>query len=114
MLMMAALRAASLLDRDEAMVSFQAIYHRLKRPGVETGLLQVLEDRYGSGDIFPPSRAELVEKFRQSVTLPELGAMIGIIGRLAATLRDLCQSPLAFHADMLAEYRDFAKNAIRK
>jgi len=143
-LMMAALRAAILLDRDETMVSFQAIYHRLKVPDVEAGLLQALEDRYGSDDI-PPSRGALIEEFRQSyreidwnvhgrlvhfrnhgiahltpekllksVTLEELRAMVGIIGRLATTLRDLCASQLAFHADMLDEYRELAKKAIRK
>ena len=60
-LMMAALRAAILLDRDETMVSFQAIYHRLKVPHVEAGLLQALKDRYGSDDI-PPSRGALIEE----------------------------------------------------
>ena len=134
-LLMAALRAAILLDADDSVVSFQAVYHRLKTPSVKAGLLQALEDRHGSDDI-PPSRAELIEEFRQTynkidwkahgrlkhsrnrgiahltpekmlkaVTLDELRTLVAIINHLATTLRDLCQSQYAFHADMLEEYR---------
>ena len=134
-LLMAALRAAILLDADDSVVSFQAVYHRLKTPSVKAGLLQALEDRHGSDDI-PPSRAELIEEFRQTynkidwkahgrlkhsrnrgiahltpekmlkaVTLDELRTLVAIINHLATTLRDLCQSQFAFHADMLEEYR---------
>ena len=143
-LLMAALRAAVLLDADQRVVSFQAVYHRLKTPSVQTGLLQVLEERHGSNDI-PPSRTELIEEFRQtynqidwkvhgrlthlrnraiahlthekmlkSVALGELRTLVAIISQLATTLRDLCQSQLAFHADMLKEYRELAKKVIRK
>jgi hypothetical protein len=143
-LLMAALRAAILLDRDETMVSFQAVYHRLKEPSVKAGLLQALEGRYGSKH-FSPSRTELIEEFLQtyreidwevhgrlvhfrnrgiahltlkkllkSVTLEELKTIVGIVCRLATTLRDLCQSRIAFHADALDEYRDLAKKAISK
>jgi hypothetical protein len=143
-LLMAVLRAAILLDGNNRVVSFQAVYHRMKKPSVQAGLLQVLEDRHGP-DVFPPSRADLIEEFRQtyskidwdaysrlkhlrnlgiahltpekmlkSVTLGELRTLVAIISRLATTLRDLCQSQLAFHADMLEEYRDLAKKAIRK
>jgi hypothetical protein len=143
-LLMAALRAAILLDADERVVSFQAVYHRLETPSVKVGLLQALEDRHGSDDI-PPSRAELIEEFRKtynkidwkahgrlthlrnrgiahltpekmlkSVTLDELRTLVAIISHLATTLRDLCQSKFAFHTDMLEEYRDLAKKAIKK
>jgi hypothetical protein len=143
-LLMAALRAAVLLDADDHVVSFQAVYHRLKRPSVEACLLQALEERHGSDDI-PPSRAELIEEFRQtynkidwkahgrlthlrnrgiahltpekmlkSVTLDELRTLVAIISHLATTLRDLSQSQFAFHVDMLDEYRDLAKKAIRR
>lgn len=143
-LLMAALRAAILLDADDRVVSFQAVYHRMKRPDVQAGLLQALEERHGSDDM-PPSRADLIEEFRQtyneidwkahgrlkhlrnlgiahltpekmfkSITLEELRTLVAIISQLATTLRDLCQSQLAFHADMLDEYRDLAKKAIRK
>jgi hypothetical protein len=55
-LMMAALRVSILLDRDNQMVSFQAVHRLLKDPNVVTGLLQTLEDRHGS-DVLPPSPA---------------------------------------------------------
>jgi hypothetical protein len=143
-LLMAALRAAVLLDADNRAVSFQAVYHRLKKPSVQAGLLQALEARHGSDDI-PPSRADVIEEFRQtynkidwkahgrlthlrnlgiahltpekmfkSITLEELRTLVAIVSQLATTLRNLCQSQLAFHADMLEEYRDLAKKAIRK
>jgi hypothetical protein len=116
----------------------------LNVPDVEAGLLQALEDRYGEDDIPPTRAELIKEfrqtyqeidwkvhgrlvhfrnlgiahltpdKMFKSITLGELRTMIGIIGRLASTLRDLCRSPLAFHADLLDEYRDFAKKAIRK
>src|SRR5260370_27671889 len=54
-LLMAALRVAILLDANDSMVSFQSVYHRLKTPSVQAGLLQALEERHGSNDI-PPSR----------------------------------------------------------
>jgi hypothetical protein len=141
---MAALRAAVLLDADDRVVSFQAVYHRLKMPSVKECLVQTLEDRHGSDDI-QPSWAGLIEDFRQtynkidwaahgrlthlrnrgiahltrekmlkSVTLDELRTLVAIISHLAATLRDLCQSQLAFREDMLIEYRDLAKQAIKK
>jgi hypothetical protein len=50
----------------------------------------------------------------KSVTLNELRTLVAIISQLATTLRDLCQYQLAFHADMLEEYRDLAKKAIKK
>jgi hypothetical protein len=143
-LLMAALRAAVLLDADDRVVSFQTVHHRLKRPSVQASLLQTLEERHGSVDI-PPSRADLIEEFRQtynkidwkshgrltnlrnrgiahltpekmlkSVTLNELRTLVAIISHLATTLRDLCQSQFAFHGDMQDEYRDLAKKAIKK
>jgi hypothetical protein len=143
-LLMATLRLAILLDANERVVSFQAVYRRLKRPTVREGLLEALEDRHGSDDI-PPSRAGLIEEFQQtynkidwkvhgrlthlrnrgiahltpekmlkSVTLDEIRTMVAIISQLATTLRDLCHSQIAFHADLLEEYRDLAKKAIKK
>jgi hypothetical protein len=143
-LMMAALRVSILLDRDDQMVSFQAVHRRLKDPKVVTGLLQMLEDRHGS-DVLPPSRTELIEEFRQtyqqidwkvhgrlvhlrnrgiahltpeemkkSVTMSELRTLVEIVSRLTAILQHLCQSQMAFNAHMLEEYRDLAKNVIGK
>src|SRR5205823_1273332 len=120
-LLMAALRATILLDANDSVVSFQAVYHRLRRPSAQAGLLQALEERHGSND-FPPSRAELIKEFEQtynkidwkahgrlkhlrnrgiahltpekmlkSVTLDELRALVSIISHLATILRDLCQ-----------------------
>jgi hypothetical protein len=43
--MMVALRVSMLLDRDEQMLSFQAVHRLLKDPGVVAALLQALEDR---------------------------------------------------------------------
>ena len=43
----------------------------------------------------------------------ELRAMIGIVGRLATTLRDLCQSQIVFHEDTSDEYRELVKRAIK-
>lgn len=143
-LMMAALRVSILLDRDDQMVSFQAVHRLLKDPNVVTGLLQTLEDRHGS-DVLPPSRTELIEEFRQtyrkinwkvhsrlvhlrnrgiahltpeemkkSVTMSELRTLVEIVSRLTAILQHLCQSQMAFNAHMLEEYRDLAKNVIGK
>ncbi len=53
------------------------------------------------------------EKLLRSVKLNELSAMIGIIGRLATVLRDLCQSNLAFHTDMRDTYSRLAKKAVK-
>ena len=62
-LMMAALRTALLLDRAETKVSFQAVYRRLKEPTVREGLLQVLAERYGDDDLFPPARDSRIDEF---------------------------------------------------
>jgi hypothetical protein len=141
-LMMAALRVSILLDRDDQMVSFQAVHRLLKDPNVVAGLLQVLEDRHGS-DIFPPSRTKLIEEFRQtygeidwkvhgrlvhlrnlgiahltpeevtkSVTIAELRALVQIISRLTANLQHLCQTQTAFRPGMLNEYRHLAQKAM--
>lgn len=143
-LMMAALRVSILLDRDDQMVSFQAVHRLLKDPTVVTGLLQTLEDRHGS-DVLPSSRTELIEEFRQtyqkidwkvhgrlvhlrnlgiahltpeemkkSVTMSELRTLVEIVSRLTAILQHLCQSQMAFNAHMLEEYRDLAKKVIGK
>jgi hypothetical protein len=143
-LLMAALRAAILLDKSDRVVSFQKVYDRLEKPSVREGLLQALEERHGP-DVFPPSRTEQIEEFQQtfktidgnayvrlknlrnrgiahltpeemlaSVTLAEIGTFVAIIGELATALRNLCQSQIAFHPDLLDEYRDLAKKAIKK
>jgi hypothetical protein len=143
-LMMAALRVSILLDRDDQMVSFQAVYRLLKDPNVMTGLLQTLEDRHGP-DILSPSRTELIDEFRHtyqkidwkvhgrlvhlrnrgiahltpeemkhSVTMSELRTLVEIVSQLTAILQQLCQSQMAFNAHMLEEYRDLAKNVIGK
>jgi hypothetical protein len=62
-LMMAALRAALLLDRDDTKVSFQTMHSRLKSKSVQSGLKELLSEKHGSGDIFPPSRDELIADF---------------------------------------------------
>lgn len=62
-LMMAALRASLLLDRDEANVSFQTIHRRLKSAAVQHDLKLSLADAHGPDDIFPPSRDELITAF---------------------------------------------------
>jgi hypothetical protein len=143
-LMMTALRVSILLDRDDQMVSFQAVHRLLKDPSLVTSLLQMLEDRHGS-DVLPPSRTELIEEFRQtyrkidwkvhgrlvhlrnrgiahltpeemkkSVTMSELRTLVEIVSRLTATLQHLCQSQMAFNAHVLDEYRDLAKKVIGK
>jgi hypothetical protein len=140
--MMAAVRTALLLDRDEDNVSFQTVYHRLKHPAVRSGLLQVLEDRHGD-DYFLPSRSDLIDEFlvvyskidwkvhgrlthfrnfgiahltpdkmSKSVTFGELRTLVGIVGLLAATLQHLCQTQTAFRTDMLNEYRDIARKTM--
>lgn len=143
-LLMAALRTAILLDRDERVVSFQSIYHRLKTRSVEVELLHALEDRHGAND-FLPSRTELVAQFKQiyqkidwgvhgrlthfrnlgiahlainelkkSVTIAELRTLVDIVSRLAMTLVDLCQVPIPFQPGTLDEYSELAIKAIRR
>jgi hypothetical protein len=142
-LLMAALRAAILLDPNARVLSFDGIYRRLERPEVRTALLQALENRHGPDDI-PPTRAELIDDFRRayseidfdafrrlrqfrnrgiahlppekmlkSVTLGELRALIAIISRLAVTLQHLCQVQSAFRSDMLGEYRELARQTFK-
>ncbi|XSC46733.1 hypothetical protein ACF1BQ_014045 [Bradyrhizobium sp. RDT10] len=142
--MMAALRVSILLDRDDRMVSFQAVHRLLKDPKVVTGLLQTLEDRHGS-DVLPPSRTELIEEFQQtyqkidwkvhgrlvhlrnrgiahltpeemkkSVTMSELRTLVEIVSRLTAILQHLCHSQMAFNAHMLEDYQVLAKRVIGK
>jgi hypothetical protein len=142
-LLMAALRAAVLLDTGPKLVSFRAVNNRLMLPGVEAALLQALEDRHGP-DVAMSTRTELIAEFRKVhaeidgkvyerlwhfrsrgiahlttekllklVTFDELKTMVGIIGRLAVMLRDLCQSQLAFDPDMQQEYAELAKKAIK-
>src|SRR5258708_17568221 len=63
-LMMAALRVSILLDRDDQMVSFQAVHRLFQDPSVVAALLQALEDGHGQ-DVLLPSRTDLIEEFRQ-------------------------------------------------
>jgi hypothetical protein len=65
-LMMAALRASLLLDRDEANVSFQTIHRRLKSAAVQHDLKLSLADAHGPNDIFSPSRDELITAFLEA------------------------------------------------
>jgi hypothetical protein len=142
-LLMAALRAAILLDAGPKLVSFRAVNHRLMLPGVEAALLQALQDRHGPDDAMS-ARTELIAEFRKvyteidwkvydrlkhfrnrgiahltvekllkSVIIDELKTMVGIIGRLALVLRDLSGSNLAFHPDIQQEYAELAKKAIK-
>ena len=62
-LMMAALRATLLLDRDETKVSFQTIQRRLKSELVQDDLKKSLAKAHGPDDVFPPSRDELIAIF---------------------------------------------------
>lgn len=62
-LMMAALRSALLLDADESKVSFQTIFHRLKKPGTREALIGRLSAKHGLDDFFPPFRESQIEKF---------------------------------------------------
>ena len=143
-LLMVALRVSILLDRDDRMVSFQAVHRFLKDPGVVATLLQTLEDRHGFDDL-EPSRTDLIDEFRQvygtidwkvhgrlvhlrnrgiahltleemkkSVTMAELRALVEIVSRLTTILQHLCQTQTAFNSHMLKEYRDSAKNVIGK
>jgi hypothetical protein len=59
-LLMAALRATLLLDRDETKVSFQAVHRRLKSKAVQAALKQALAERHGLDEFFPPTRDELI------------------------------------------------------
>jgi hypothetical protein len=142
-LMMAALRTALLLDRDETKVSFQAVHRRLRDAGVRSVLLKVLTERHGE-DLFSPSRPDLIDEFfetyseinwpvygrlkhfrnfgiahltpakmSQSVTFGELRTLVQLLGRLAVTLQRLCQTETALNTDMMAEYRDIARNAMK-
>jgi hypothetical protein len=65
-LMIAALRAALLLDRDETKVSFQTIYSRLKSTAVQGALKQSLSKKHGLDEFFPPSRDELIASFLEA------------------------------------------------
>jgi hypothetical protein len=62
-LMMAALRTALLLDRDDAKVSFQTIHSRLKSEVVQSLLKQSLSEKHGRDELFPASRDELITGF---------------------------------------------------
>jgi hypothetical protein len=143
-LMMAALRVSILLDRDDQMVSFQAIHRLLKDPDVVSALFQSLEDRDGP-DVLEPSRTELIEEFRQiygeidwkvhgrlvhlrnlgiahltpeemtkSISFSELRTLVEFVSRLTATLQHLCQTQTAFSIDFLDEYRELSRMAMKR
>jgi hypothetical protein len=65
-LMMAALRAALLLDREDNKVSFQTIHSRLKSKTVQSGLKELLGKKHGLDEVFPPSRDELIADFLEA------------------------------------------------
>jgi hypothetical protein len=140
--LMAVIRACSLLDSDPNKVSFQAIYRGLQDNGVQAKLFHALEDRFGD-DLFL-DRPKLTEEFlrtyreinwdihgrlmhlrnlgiahltpskvRRSITFDELNTIVSIVSRLAATLQHLCQTNTAFHSVDLDEYQNLAKKAIR-
>ena len=46
--------------------------------------------------------------------MSELRTLVEIATRLTAILQHLCQSQMAFNAQMLVEYRDLAKKVIGK
>ncbi|MFH0302835.1 hypothetical protein AAFX91_37875 [Bradyrhizobium sp. 31Argb] len=62
-ILMAALRVSLLLDRDEKVVSFQAVHRRLKLYRVRKGLLRAVASRRGPDIFGPPSRADLIREF---------------------------------------------------
>ncbi|WMT71207.1 hypothetical protein [Bradyrhizobium sp. Ash2021] len=139
-LMMVALRVSMLLDRDD--LSFQAVHRLLKDPEVVATLFQALEDRHGPdvlepsrtelieefrqiyGEIDWKVHGRLVhlrnlgiahltpEEMTKSISFAELRTLVGIVGRLAATLQHLCQTQTAFRTDMLDEYRDIARKTM--
>jgi hypothetical protein len=142
-LMMAALRVSILLDRDDQMLSFQAVNRLLKDPDIVAALLQALEARRGP-DIYEPSRIALIGEWRKiyseidwkvhgrlvhlrnrgiahltpeemtkSVTMAEIRTLVGIVSRLTATLQQLCQTETAFRTDISDEYRTMARRAMR-
>ncbi|WP_210253921.1 hypothetical protein [Bradyrhizobium sp. S69] len=142
--MMAVLQVSSLLDRNDRMLSLQAVHRFLKDASVVAALLQTLEDRRGP-DIFEPSRTELIEEFRKiygkidwkihgrlkhlrnrgiahltveemmkSVTFAELRTFVGIVSGLTATLQHLCQTDTAFRIDISDEYRRMARETMRR
>ena len=55
-----------LLDSDTKKVSFQTVHSRLKSVPVRVALKQALSKKYGEGNLFPPSRDELIETFLQA------------------------------------------------
>jgi hypothetical protein len=142
-LMMAVLRVALLLDRDETKVSFQTIHRRLKSEAIQHGLKQSLAERYG--DIFSPSHDELiadfletyseinwkvhgrlthfrnlgiahltVEEMTKSITFDELAKFVSIISRLTAVVQQLCHTPTTFQEWTLEDYREIARKAMMK
>jgi hypothetical protein len=142
--MMVALRVSMLLDRDDQMLSFQAVHRLLKDPSVVAALLQALEDRHGP-DVFEPSRSELIEEFRQiygeidwkvygrllhlrnlgiahltleemtkSITIAELRTLVEIVSRLSAILQHLCQIQTAFRTGISDEYRQLARKTMMR
>ena len=62
-LMMAVMRTALLLDRDEKNVSFQTVHRRLKSRAVQIAFTDALAAKHGDDEFFPPSRAELITTF---------------------------------------------------
>lgn len=141
---MAVLRVSILLDRDDQMLSFQAVNRFLKDPDVVAALLLALEGRRGP-DVFEPSRTALIEEWRKiygeidwnvhgrlvhlrnrgiahltpeeltkSVTMAEIRTLVGIVSRLTATLQHLCQTETAFRTDISDEYRKLARETMMR
>jgi hypothetical protein len=143
-IMMTVLRVSILLDRDDQMLSFQAVNRFLKDPDVVAALLLALEGRRGP-DVFEPSRTALIEEWRKiygeidwnvhgrlvhlrnrgiahltpeeltkSVTMAEIRTLVGIVSRLTATLQHLCQTETAFRTDISDEYRKLARETMMR
>ena len=133
-----------LLDRDEQMLSFQAVHRLLKEADVVAALLQVLEHQHGP-DILEPSRAGLIEEFRtiyseidwsvhgrlvhlrnlgiahltldemtKSISFAELRTLVEIVCRLASNLQRLCDTQTAFRQDISDEYREMTRRTMAR
>jgi hypothetical protein len=141
-MLMAGLRATLLLDSGSTVVSLQEVYHALKETSVQTTLLLALEARHGPDHFTPTRTdliADFLEAYRaidwqaygrlkhlrnlgiahlvldqptKSVTLPELGALVGIVTRLASALQRLVHSDLVFHEDIAEECRDQVRRTV--
>ncbi|MCK1506946.1 hypothetical protein [Bradyrhizobium sp. 18] len=141
-MLMAVTRVVILLDRSKGAVSFQTLYHQLKEPEVQAGVLAAVEERRGP-ELLEPERANRIAEFlaayrtidwgmhgrlkrfrnldiahlreqarSKSITMQELRTLVGVVTSLAVSLQALLQTGVPFHSHLAEEARNEVEGVV--